>query len=311
MKLGLANIATVYAVFVMGPGDALLVLSGRVFLIISLWGRQTMGTAPPEIHPWLTQIWSGQSADGAGGRPAGAVWPGISGGGVLRADDDPDLQRRRGGPQLVHAVPAEKAAYQGADLAGQPGGRYLPQFLTAIHVEADPAPDALIPKSIALALPDPRCRVRTALPVFGSAARCSVRGGGSPSSGCPPGSSHHTPPAAPAKMPRRMKLLMSGMGAVLAVLSVMTGLLWSQLQALDRRTVLDEGDEVVQLRDGLVPLPLADGLAGHPHPLPQLLLGQARGPSSRRWTAGPFWTRPMSTAITRSSSRRRSASSAA
>ena len=41
-------------------------------------------------------------------------------------------------------------------------------------------------------------------------------------------------------MPRRMKLLMSGMGAVLAVLSVMTGLLWSQLQALDRRTVLDE-----------------------------------------------------------------------
>ena len=49
-----------------------------------------------------------------------------------------------------------------------------------------------------------------------------------------------TPPAAPAKMPRRMKLLMSGMGAVLAVLAVMTGLLWSQLQALDRRTVLDE-----------------------------------------------------------------------
>lgn len=32
VKLGLANIATVYAVFVMGPGDALLVLSGRVFL---------------------------------------------------------------------------------------------------------------------------------------------------------------------------------------------------------------------------------------------------------------------------------------
>ena len=32
VKLGLANIATVYAVFVMGPGDALLVLSARVFL---------------------------------------------------------------------------------------------------------------------------------------------------------------------------------------------------------------------------------------------------------------------------------------
>ena len=32
VKLGLANIVTVYAVFAMGPGDALLVLSGRVFL---------------------------------------------------------------------------------------------------------------------------------------------------------------------------------------------------------------------------------------------------------------------------------------
>ena len=32
IKLGLANIITVYAVFAMGPGDGLLVLSGRVFL---------------------------------------------------------------------------------------------------------------------------------------------------------------------------------------------------------------------------------------------------------------------------------------
>lgn len=32
IKLGLANIVTVYVVFAMGPGDALLVLSGRVFL---------------------------------------------------------------------------------------------------------------------------------------------------------------------------------------------------------------------------------------------------------------------------------------
>ena len=32
VKLGLANIVTVYAVFALGPGDALLVLSGRVFL---------------------------------------------------------------------------------------------------------------------------------------------------------------------------------------------------------------------------------------------------------------------------------------
>lgn len=32
VKLGLANIITVYAVFVLGPGDALLVLATRVFL---------------------------------------------------------------------------------------------------------------------------------------------------------------------------------------------------------------------------------------------------------------------------------------
>ncbi|WP_251318871.1 Gx transporter family protein [Flintibacter muris] len=32
VKLGLANVVTVYAMFAMGPGDALLVLSARVFL---------------------------------------------------------------------------------------------------------------------------------------------------------------------------------------------------------------------------------------------------------------------------------------
>ena len=32
MKLGLANIVTVYAMFVLGPGDALLILIARVFL---------------------------------------------------------------------------------------------------------------------------------------------------------------------------------------------------------------------------------------------------------------------------------------
>lgn len=32
IKLGLANIVTVYAVFVLGPGNALLVLSARIFL---------------------------------------------------------------------------------------------------------------------------------------------------------------------------------------------------------------------------------------------------------------------------------------
>ena len=32
VKLGLANIVTVYAVFVLGPGDALMILTARVFL---------------------------------------------------------------------------------------------------------------------------------------------------------------------------------------------------------------------------------------------------------------------------------------
>lgn len=32
IKLGLANIVTLYAVFVLGPADALLILAGRVFL---------------------------------------------------------------------------------------------------------------------------------------------------------------------------------------------------------------------------------------------------------------------------------------
>lgn len=32
VKLGLANIVTVYAMFLLGPGDALLILSARVFL---------------------------------------------------------------------------------------------------------------------------------------------------------------------------------------------------------------------------------------------------------------------------------------
>ena len=48
------------------------------------------------------------------------------------------------------------------------------------------------------------------------------------------------PPAAPAKIPRRMKLLLSGMGAALVILSVMTGLLWSLVQTLKLQTVLNE-----------------------------------------------------------------------
>lgn len=39
VKLGLANIVTVYTMFVMGPGDALLVLSGRVFLGAAFSGQ--------------------------------------------------------------------------------------------------------------------------------------------------------------------------------------------------------------------------------------------------------------------------------
>lgn len=38
VKLGLANIVTVYAVFALGPGDALLILVTRVF-----WGRCSPG----------------------------------------------------------------------------------------------------------------------------------------------------------------------------------------------------------------------------------------------------------------------------
>ena len=32
IKLGLANIVTVYAMFTLGPGDALMILAGRIFL---------------------------------------------------------------------------------------------------------------------------------------------------------------------------------------------------------------------------------------------------------------------------------------
>ena len=39
VKLGLANIVTVYAMFALGPGDALLVLSARVFLGAVFSGR--------------------------------------------------------------------------------------------------------------------------------------------------------------------------------------------------------------------------------------------------------------------------------
>lgn len=47
-------------------------------------------------------------------------------------------------------------------------------------------------------------------------------------------------PAPPRRPPRWQKLLLAGMGAVLAILSVLTGILWSQTQTLKRQTVLNE-----------------------------------------------------------------------
>ena len=41
VKLGLANIVTVYAVFVLGAGDALLILAGRIFLGAVFSGQMT------------------------------------------------------------------------------------------------------------------------------------------------------------------------------------------------------------------------------------------------------------------------------
>ena len=48
-------------------------------------------------------------------------------------------------------------------------------------------------------------------------------------------------PAAVPNIPKRMKALLIGMGAVLAILSVLTGILWSQIRALELQIVLSEG----------------------------------------------------------------------
>lgn len=48
------------------------------------------------------------------------------------------------------------------------------------------------------------------------------------------------PPAAPAKTPKRTKAILAGMGTAILLLAVMVGMLWSQLQSLERQTALNE-----------------------------------------------------------------------
>ena len=63
VKLGLANIVTVYVMFVLGPGDALLVLSARVFLGAVFSGQMStlLYSAGGGLLCWLAlsreQIW--------------------------------------------------------------------------------------------------------------------------------------------------------------------------------------------------------------------------------------------------------------
>ena len=47
-------------------------------------------------------------------------------------------------------------------------------------------------------------------------------------------------PAAPLKTPRRIKFLLSGMGAAILILTIMVGALWSQVLALNRQAIADE-----------------------------------------------------------------------
>ena len=47
-------------------------------------------------------------------------------------------------------------------------------------------------------------------------------------------------PPPPQRAPRWQTLLLAGMGAALVILSVLTGILWSQLQELELQTVLNE-----------------------------------------------------------------------
>ena len=54
-------------------------------------------------------------------------------------------------------------------------------------------------------------------------------------------------PAPPQRAPRWQKFLLAGMGSALVILSIMTGILWSQFQVLNRQTVLNE--DYVDSRD--------------------------------------------------------------
>ena len=58
VKLGLANIVTVYVMFVLGPGDALLVLSARVFLGAVFSGQMStlLYSAGGGLLCWLAQV---------------------------------------------------------------------------------------------------------------------------------------------------------------------------------------------------------------------------------------------------------------
>ena len=58
IKLGLANIVTVYAVFVLGPGDALLILAARVFLGAVFSGQMStlLYSAGGGALAWLVMV---------------------------------------------------------------------------------------------------------------------------------------------------------------------------------------------------------------------------------------------------------------
>ena len=58
VKLGLANIVTVYAVFALGAGDALLILAGRVFLGAVFSGQMMtlLYSAGGGVLAWLVMV---------------------------------------------------------------------------------------------------------------------------------------------------------------------------------------------------------------------------------------------------------------
>ena len=58
IKLGLANIITIYAVFLLGPGDALLILTARVFLGAVFSGQMMtlLYSAGGGLLAWLVMV---------------------------------------------------------------------------------------------------------------------------------------------------------------------------------------------------------------------------------------------------------------